>query len=679
MNFFSADVAIKVDDSKLPVQLAKVKSATLRTVDKIKAAFGRMATSFKAAWTKMVRVAKYAAVGIAAALTLATRAAMKQEDAQFLLMAALKISGEYTARLEKRFLAFAASIQQVTIYGDEEVLALMQLQKSLGVTADKLELAAKQAIGLAAATGRDVRSMAMYIALAQQGEFTMLRRYIPALRATTDKSEQLAIITRVCAEGFKLAEERAKTTSGALRQMWNVIGDVAEVICAALLPGIKDSARAIKKWAEGNKEEIGRWAKAVVAWITYVHDMLWIFAVYMQGDWRAGVKVGLDTAIELFKGFGESIYVIIDNVAQRLATTIGARIKGAVTDAIDWQIAYQLKWQELTYWRSPWKGEAKKGEAAKYANEIVAGIREARIADALGKEIEPLGPQLARIAADTAKAIRDIIPAELEDALGKVKVEAIYEEPAWVKEKALYGEAMRAEAQAMETVARTLYKSDDAMMAHRKDMVAESGALWEMEAAKRVQEWETANAVVLRGMEQEEEKRKNILERTAERMYEFTRTFQSVIASGLEQSMRDWDNWKDHVKGIFKDLYYSAVRMAVLEPLAGMMAGGITGAMGAVFGEGIFGVPARPAGITPVESFQHGGTVEKTGLAVVHKGETFSGVGGSNIDVRIHNEGQPAEISAVESYMISDQRIIDVTMKAAEDDGPYRRSISQLR
>lgn len=90
-----------------------------------------------------------------------TKAAMKQEDAVFLLEAALKSAGEYTAEATKKFQAFAASIQQATVYGDEEVLALMQLMKSLGVTSNKLEQATRMAIGLAAATGRDVRSMSM--------------------------------------------------------------------------------------------------------------------------------------------------------------------------------------------------------------------------------------------------------------------------------------------------------------------------------------------------------------------------------------------------------------------------------------------------------------------------------------------------------------------------------------
>ncbi len=83
MNFLTADVAIKVEDKQLPSQLAKVKSAVTRTVDKIKTSFKRMATSFKAAFDKMVKIAKWGALAIAGVLALASRAAMRQEDAIF--------------------------------------------------------------------------------------------------------------------------------------------------------------------------------------------------------------------------------------------------------------------------------------------------------------------------------------------------------------------------------------------------------------------------------------------------------------------------------------------------------------------------------------------------------------------------------------------------------------------
>lgn len=132
------------------------------------------------------------------------------------------------------------------------------------------------------------------------------------------------------------------------------------------------------------------------------------------------------------------------------------------------------------------------------------------------------------------------------------------------------------------------------------------------------------------------------------------------------------------------DMVAKAIMTAAFEPAFDWAGAAVSAGIGGLFGGGTGGAGSFETGRSYAEpkDFQHGGTVLQTGWAKVHKGETFSGVGGGgggNIDVRIHNEGQPAEITDIESYMISDQRIIDVTMQAAETDGGYRRSINQIR
>jgi len=634
MNFFTADVEIKVDTSKLPAQLAKVKSATLRTVDKIKAAFGRMATSFKAAWDKMVRVAKYAAVGIAAALTLATRAAMKQEDAQFLLMAALKISGEYTKALEDRFKSFAASIQQVTIYGDEEVLALMQLQKSLGVTANKLELAAKQAIGLATATGRDVKSMAMYIALAQQGEFTMLRRYIPALRATTDKAEQLAIITRVCAEGFALAEERAKTASGGLRQMWNALGDVAEIIGWALLPSIKDSSAAIKEWAKRNQERIGEWAKEVVRYVGLAKDVFVEWVRYLRTDWRAAVDDALKAGLILLKGFWQASVVLMQAAGRASGQAFVSAFGEPITKFAD-------EWEKAGFWERLDRPVS----SALYA--IFGGIAESirdynkKVGAETIKETEATWDKIKRIAKTTATEIKAImgVPKEPDFMTTFPEVIRFEAEPwSWEKETVAIGDA----EQAVDSIGDTF--------------VSVGGQIKE-----QITSWR-------RGIE------------------EFGWALEDSIGRGLENTMRDFDNWKDHLLRIFEEIYWAAVRIAFVDPTARILAGAFTTMLSGQVGQadvpvmvggemGSLSAASRPPGL------QGGGFVEKTGWAKVHKGETYSGVGGAGaIAVHIHNEGnENLEIESAEEFEAFDQRILDVTMRAAKTNTGYRRSHKKIR
>ena len=188
--------------------------------------------------------------------------AMEQEKAEVALSAALKANGEYTKELVKDYADFASGIQAITIYGDEEVLKLMALQKNLGVTSDNLKEATKMTIGMAAATGRDVNSMGMYIALAQQGEFTMLRRYIPALRSTTDATEQLKIITDFAARGFIVAQENAKTFSGGLSQLGNLFGDLQERIGNVVVKN-----QALLDLMDEGKESLLIWIGQMERWV----------------------------------------------------------------------------------------------------------------------------------------------------------------------------------------------------------------------------------------------------------------------------------------------------------------------------------------------------------------------------------------------------------------------------
>jgi len=158
---------------------------------------------------------------------------------------------------------------------------------------------------------------------------------------------------------------------------------------------------------------------------------------------------------------------------------------------------------------------------------------------------------------------------------------------------------------------------------------------------------------------------------------------------------------KADFKALAQSVIYDITRMMIkmqMAQLLGIAPGGGGGigdlfmaGVGALFGAAGAGAPGGPPTTAGVQRYtlggyggglQHGGEVLKTGLAMVHKGEKYSGVGGGggNLDVHIHNEGEEKfEISEVQEYALSDQRIIDVTIRAAGTHGPYRRSIKQIR
>jgi len=307
-------------------------------------------------------------------------AAAQQEEAHALLIQSLKNVGAQYDVIFPRLKQFSSEVQQVTRFGDEEVQQLMSLGLNLGLTTDKLEEATKGAIGLRSIMGGKLgltESM-KYLALAYQGEFTMLRRYIPELRKTEDATEQLAIVQQKGIEGFKLAREEALRGLGPLIQMRNAIGDVKEKIGAALLPTVQESALRIKEWAERNQNKIGEWAEKSVATVKLVNDSFIDFVKYMKTDWKEGLSFALDVAMAGFKAWGKSMMVMMEKITSDFYNNIGVWVHRAAARKFDFSEFYA---EYLNIWRRktgawlPARGDKTfQKEAEEYAHKQMARL-----------------------------------------------------------------------------------------------------------------------------------------------------------------------------------------------------------------------------------------------------------------------------------------------------------------
>jgi len=170
MNFMTADVEIKVDDSRLTTQLAKVKSAVTRTVTKIKRSFSKMASHFKAVWGKMVRYDKWGGLALPGAFVIVTRAAMKQEDVIKRLEITLKATAHAAGLTRNELLKQAAALQQVTRFGDETITAMQTMLLTFkNIKGDEFKRATEAALDMAVAeaavSGRAVDLTAVSIRL----------------------------------------------------------------------------------------------------------------------------------------------------------------------------------------------------------------------------------------------------------------------------------------------------------------------------------------------------------------------------------------------------------------------------------------------------------------------------------------------------------------------------------
>lgn len=160
------------------------------------------------------------------------------------------------------FTDFATVIQQTTTYGDEAILMMQSLGMSMGISSQKINEASKQAIGLSEAFGIDLTQSMKMVAQAQEGNYTMMSRYIPALKNATTESQKLAIMQKVTAQGFEMAEAKGQTLTGMLEQLKNInddnyeqFGRIISIVGKDFVSAMKSGALAINDFLS-NKDNI---------------------------------------------------------------------------------------------------------------------------------------------------------------------------------------------------------------------------------------------------------------------------------------------------------------------------------------------------------------------------------------------------------------------------------------
>ena len=204
--------------------------------DKARAAINKVA---------LAGIAMGAALAVAAVK--AAGAAGIQEKAEFLLASALKNTKNATGVSIDELKKYASNLQAVTTVGDETSLKTMQLGLSMGISAEEIGDATKQAIGLSKAYQVDLNASMKLVALGRAGEFSMMARYIPQLRGMTDKTKMAAIANEAMAKGFEIAKAETETYLGMVEQLTNILGDLWEDVGFKIIPVFKEYIKIIKE------------------------------------------------------------------------------------------------------------------------------------------------------------------------------------------------------------------------------------------------------------------------------------------------------------------------------------------------------------------------------------------------------------------------------------------------
>ncbi len=151
----------------------------------------------------------------------------EQEKAEAALTASLNAYGETAAGIVPKLKKVAEAIQDETGAADESTLAGMAKLKMLGVQTSKLEEAAKATIALSS-VGLKGESAQRAVALAMQGNYDMLNRYVPAIRNATSEQEKAAAFNDLVSRGYEQQKDVLNTTSGAWNALKGRVGDAWE-------------------------------------------------------------------------------------------------------------------------------------------------------------------------------------------------------------------------------------------------------------------------------------------------------------------------------------------------------------------------------------------------------------------------------------------------------------------
>ena len=154
--------------------------------------------------------------------------------------------------------------------------------------------------------------------------------------------------------------------------------------------------------------------------------------------------------------------------------------------------------------------------------------------------------------------------------------------------------------------------------------------------------------------------------------------FDDASYAFADMLMKEEVDWKAFGRMFVKELLAMIIKLQMAIALKAVLGFG-GGLLGPLTGSSMPTGPVFQPSSATTPGLQRGGAVLKTGLAVIHEGETFTSRNKQNenkVQVNVNNYTK-AE-TEIDEYMYSDQRIIDVSIGAAGGNGSYRRSHRKL-
>jgi len=157
--------------------------------------------------------------------------AMKQEEAEKALEAALLSTGRTIQGNIDHYKEFASAQQAMTRYADDQIMAAQTLLVQMTrLNQEGIDKATKGAMGLASTLKMDLQIAALLVAKAMEGNFSVLSRYGIKVAENLSEEEKRAQLLEKLSVFYNRATAETDTYAVKIEQLKNYLGDLKEMI-----------------------------------------------------------------------------------------------------------------------------------------------------------------------------------------------------------------------------------------------------------------------------------------------------------------------------------------------------------------------------------------------------------------------------------------------------------------
>ena len=159
-------------------------------------------------------------------------------------------------RHSRALLAFASAQQQVTTFGDEEIINAMSLVGAYTENEKAIARITQASMDLAQAKGMDLNSAVDLVSKSIFSSTNALSRYGIEVKGTTGSTERLEVAVKNISDLYGgQAKASTETFLGSMKDLSDAVGDTGEAFGAVLAPAVIIGAKGIQAFAENIDEE----------------------------------------------------------------------------------------------------------------------------------------------------------------------------------------------------------------------------------------------------------------------------------------------------------------------------------------------------------------------------------------------------------------------------------------